>query len=114
MVEKRAKKFNGRKKKRFFTIDVFPKGIKVQRFQVLRLFWDLKKSLGISNFLDKVFDIVDIVDIVDTVDIIESVHTVVMVDIVDIVDVVDICEAIWVTSYKSLWIPRLSNLKNVN
>ena len=61
--------------------------------------------------MDKVVDIVYIVDIVDTVDIIESVHTVVMVDIVDIVD---ICEAIWITSYKSLWIPRLSNLKNVN
>ena len=58
--------------------------------------------------MDKVVDIVYIVDIVDTVDIIESVHTVVMVDIVDI------CEAIWITSYKSLWIPRLSNLKNVN
>ena len=72
------------------------------------MLWDLKKCLGISNVLDKVVDIVYIVDIVDTVDIIESVHTVVMVDIVDI------CEAIWITSYKSLWIPRLSNLKNVN
>ena len=84
------------------------------------MLWNLKKCLGISNFLDKVVDIVHIVDIVDAVDIIESVHTVVMVDIVDIVDIVDvvdivdICEAIWMTSYKSLWIPRLSNLKNVN
>ena len=72
------------------------------------MLWDIKKCLGISIFLDKV------VDIVDTVDIIESVHTVVMVDIVDVVDIVDICEAIWITSYKSLWIPRLSNLKNAN
>ena len=81
------------------------------------MIWDLKKCLGFSIFLDKVVDIDYIVDIVDTVDIIESVHTVVMVDIVDIVavvDIVDICEAIWITSYKSLWIPRLSNLKNVN
>ena len=72
------------------------------------MIWDLKKCLGFSIFLDKVVDIDYIVDIVDTVDIIESVDTVVMVDIVDI------CEAIWITSYKSLWIPRLSNLKNVN
>ena len=47
--------------------------------------------------------VVDIVEIVDNVEI---------VDIVDTVDIVDICEAIWITSL-SLWIPRLSNLKNV-
>ena len=73
--------------------------------------------LRVSIFLDKVVDIIDIVDIVDTVDTIESVHAVVMVDIVDILDVVDIVdfyEAIWITSYKSLWIPRLSNIKNAN
>ena len=45
------------------------------------------------------------------VDMIENVNN---FDIVDVVDIVDICEAIWITSYKSLWIPRLSNLKNVN
>ena len=69
-----------------------PKGIKVQWFQVLRLFWDLKNALGSQNVLDKV---VDIVDIVDTVDIIESVHAVVMVDIVDIVDIVDVVDIVW-------------------
>ena len=55
----------------------------VQRFQVLRLFWDLKNALGSKKMLDIVY-------------------------------IVDICEAIWITLYKSLLIPRLSNLKNVN
>ena len=49
-------------------------------------------------------DLVDFVDIVDIVDIFDS---------IDIVDSVDIFKTIWITS-ESLWIPRLSNLKNVN
>ena len=96
------------------------------------MLWDLKICFGISKYALGSQNVLDkVVDIVDTVDIIESVHAVVMVDVdvvdivdivdivdtvdnVDIVDIVDICEAIWITSYKSLWIPRLSNLKNAN